>query len=644
MPVYGIRRWPAMLLALACVGAVASVPISVGREALYDTVLYPINAVALSVAGALIVSHQRTNPVGWVLAVMGVSAAWVEFAEGYGYHRGWPGLVPVEWLNSWMTMLGIGGTAVVLTLFPDGRGFSRGRRVLVWAAVVATALMTVGAAFGHVSDALYGSGGNPYAIAGMDSAYLLGQVVFSVTLVAAIIVLVIRFIRSAGIERQQLTWVAYAVSLLAVVGPVAVFWYDDSVLVRIAIAVVINGLPVTICIAILRYRLYDIDTIINRTLVYGVLTVLLAAAYLATALILGAVLGRADSPWVTAGATLAAAAGFRPLRARIQDVVDRQFRRARYEAFARIDAFLDDLRAGRANPEGLEGLLREVTAIPDVELRYVLPEETSPDPDPDVDPSGRVRRVVERADVPLAVLTYSGVPDDASRLLATVVERAGLAVEIGRLRAEVHRQLTEVEASRARIVAAGYEERRRLERDLHDGAQQRLVTAGLLMRHIQFALGESPVARDIDAAVDELTVAIAELRELANGVRPAYLDDGLAIALRALADRTPLPVTVRACADRFPTDIESTAYFVASEALVNAVKHSTAHGIEIVAAHRGGHLVLAVRDDGVGGAQPGNGSGLRGLADRVAAHGGRFRIDSPAGAGTTLTAELPCAS
>jgi signal transduction histidine kinase len=276
-----------------------------------------------------------------------------------------------------------------------------------------------------------------------------------------------------------------------------------------------------------------------------------------------------------------------------------------------------------------------------VQLRYVLPNEPVPD-QPTED--GRVHRIVERAGAPLAVLTYPDTEPDTVRLLVEVVERAGLAVEIGRLRAELHRQLLEVEASRARIVAAGYEERRRLERDLHDGAQQRLVSVGLALRHVQFTLGESPPAKAIDSAVEELTTAIAELRALAHGVRPAYLDDGLDVALGELAGRTPLPVTVQIGPDRFPTDIEATAYFVASEALTNAVKHSGATGIEIRTRVADGRLVLTVRDNGAGGAQPARGTGLSGLADRVAAQGGRLHLDSQPGTGTTLTAELPCGS
>jgi signal transduction histidine kinase len=636
-----MRAWPAALLALAVVGAVASVPPSLGQEALYDTLLYPLNAVALALAGALIVSREPANPLGWVLVVMGAESAWVEFFEGYGNHPALPAAGWVEWVGNWSNMLGIGATGIVLTLFPTGRGLGRGRRALVWTGAVSTGLMTLGAAFGHSSDPMYRSGRNPHAVAGLEPVYLAGQTLFTATLLAAIVVLFARFAGARGVERQQLKWVAYVVALLAVAGPLAIFFYNDSVPVRIAIAVIVTSLPAAICVAILRYRLYDIDVIIDRTLVYGLLTVLLAAAYAGTAFVLGALLGRPGSPWVTAASTLAAAAAFRPLRARIQRGVDRRFRPARYEAFARVDAFLADLRAGHADPEGLEGLLRTVTGRADLELRYVLPNEPAPDRDA---VGGRVHRVVERAGTPLAVLAYDDAAPDEVRLLVESVERAGLAVEIGRLRAELRRQLLEVEASRARIVAAGYEERRRLERDLHDGAQQRLVTVGLALRHTQFALGDTPAARALDGAVEELTVAIAELRELAHGVRPAYLDDGLGAALRELAGRTPLPVAVHAGPERHPADVEATAYFVACEAVTNAVKHSGATDVEIRARVRDDHLVLTVADNGVGGADPARGTGLRGLGDRVAAQGGRLHVDSRRGSGTTLTAELPCAS
>ena len=224
-----------------------------------------------------------------------------------------------------------------------------------------------------------------------------------------------------------------------------------------------------------------------------------------------------------------------------------------------------------------------------------------------------------------------------------MIEAAGLAIEIARLRVEVRRRLAEVEESRARIVTAGYEERRRLERDLHDGAQQRLVSIGLALRHVQAQLpASSREADELNATVEEVSGAIEELRELARGVRPAGLDDGLSPALRELASRSPLPIRVESTAERFENRLETAAYFVASEALANAAKHAHASAVTVSAARQNGHLVLCVHDDGIGGALPSHGVGLAGMSDRVAALGGRLSVDSPPGGGTMVTAELPC--
>jgi len=224
-----------------------------------------------------------------------------------------------------------------------------------------------------------------------------------------------------------------------------------------------------------------------------------------------------------------------------------------------------------------------------------------------------------------------------------VIEAAGLAIEVARLRVEVRRQLAEVEESRARIVAAGDEERRRLERDLHDGAQQQLVSIGLALRHVQAELPPtSPQARALDTTVAALSSAIDDLRELARGVRPGGLDDGLARALRELASRSPLHANVETTDERFDARLETAAYFVASEALANAAKHARASNVLVRAARSNGSLIVSVSDDGVGGAAPSLGSGLAGITDRVAALGGRVTVASPPGSGTVVTAELPC--
>ena len=224
------------------------------------------------------------------------------------------------------------------------------------------------------------------------------------------------------------------------------------------------------------------------------------------------------------------------------------------------------------------------------------------------------------------------------------VTGAGLALEQSRLQAAAA-QLDQVRASRARIVEACDAERRRLERDLHDGAQQRLVTLSLMLGRARHrAAGADPeLAALIDSATHEAAEALTELRELARGIHPAVLTQtGLRGAIQALAERSPVAAAVTAVPDRrFPATIEATAYFIVSEALANVAKHSKADSSQVTIRQLHGWLVVQVSDDGSGGARPA-GSGLRGLADRVASAGGLLRIDSPPGSGTRLEAHLPC--
>ena len=643
-----VRPLPGLIAALATGLAVASVPLSLGREPINDTVLYAVNAIVLAAAGMLVSSRQPRNAIGWILVGMGVAAALTEAAEGYGYHPTLAGVAQAQWLAGWLAYLNIGAYAVLLTLFPSGRATGPVLRINLWLGVGGALALIAGSAFGHASDAQFSAGANPYAVAGTDWLTSVGEVMVIGSMLVAIWSLISRFRHSTGVERAQLKWLAYVVSALAIVAPFAILFFDSSVIVRIAISIVIPAVPVVICVAVLRYRLYDIDIIINRTLVYTSLTVVLAICYAAVTLTLGAVFGDPRSPLITACSTLTAAAVVRPVRNRIQQVVDRRFRRARFDAMTQVDQFLVDLRLGRAAPDTLEAVLRRAVSLPDLELRYISPADTvlidalgepiTTDPD-----DRRTRVDLSRAGVPLAVVLYTGRPGPLQRTVEAVLARALLAIEIVRLQAEVRRQLTEVLDSRAQIIAAGDAERRRIERDLHDGAQQRLLSVGLALRHAQHQLGPSPVDQLIEDAVAQIGVAIAELRELAHGVRPAQLHQGLAPALRELASRSTLTVDVHANDDeRFPAEVEATAYFIACEALTNTAKHASAKQVSMRAERTHDHLVISVCDDGVGGATLGPGSGLTGLADRVADHGGRINLTSIHGHGTTLIAQLPC--
>jgi PAS domain S-box-containing protein len=209
---------------------------------------------------------------------------------------------------------------------------------------------------------------------------------------------------------------------------------------------------------------------------------------------------------------------------------------------------------------------------------------------------------------------------------------------------ERKRQQQELEASRARIVAAGDDARRKLERNLHDGAQQRLVSLSLSLRLAQAQLHKAPAAAErlLEASREELGQALEELRELARGIHPAVLTDrGLEAALEALAARAPLPVEIEGPNGYLPLSVEAAAYYVVSEALANVTKYAQASSVKITVGRMNGHALVEVADDGVGGADPDRGSGLRGLADRVASLNGRLAIDSPPGAGTRVRAEIP---
>ena len=263
---------------------------------------------------------------------------------------------------------------------------------------------------------------------------------------------------------------------------------------------------------------------------------------------------------------------------------------------------------------------------------------------PDMD-GGRAVTMLERGGVPVAAIVHDAALLDDPGLMASVASAMRLAVENDRLTAEVEAQLAEVRASRARIVEAGDRERRRVERDLHDGAQQRLVALSLELRVARSKLGEHPdpaVRQSLDRAADEALAALAELRELALGIHPLVLtESGLGAAVESLADRSPVDVTAEASDDRYPPEVEAAAYFVVSEALANVAKYARATSAGVRIRTDAGVLVVEVRDDGVGGADLRAGSGLRGLADRVAVLDGTLDVVSPTGRGTTVTARIP---
>jgi signal transduction histidine kinase len=302
-------------------------------------------------------------------------------------------------------------------------------------------------------------------------------------------------------------------------------------------------------------------------------------------------------------------------------------------------------------PDDLRGALAKALGDPGLQVGYATTPDSGAYADLDGTPitlpgagASRSVAVVER-DGPLsAVLVYDRSLDDDPELVDAVTAAATIALENQHLHTEARRRLAEVEHSRERIIAAGDAERRRIERNLHDGAQQGLVTLAMQLSLIQRQIRSDPEDAEqlVTSASDQLAHSLAELRELARGIHPAALDQGLDVALEALATRSAVPATVE-CAPgpRLPQPVEFAAYFVASEALANAAKYAGATAVTVRVLRTGPTAVVEIADDGVGGADPTAGSGLRGLTDRVEALRGRLAVVSPAGGGTVVRAELP---
>jgi signal transduction histidine kinase len=304
-------------------------------------------------------------------------------------------------------------------------------------------------------------------------------------------------------------------------------------------------------------------------------------------------------------------------------------------------------RLGQApEPDALRAALADALDDPSLTLAYWLP-----DSERFVDAEGRTISLDERTwtevelgDSRVAAIVHHPSLADEPELVRTAGAAAALALENQRLSAELRARIEELRTSRARLVEAGDTERRRLERNLHDGAQSRLVALALKLRMARTrAAGHPEIASILDESSAELQAGLDELRELARGIHPAVLTDrGLGAALEALANRAPMPVELAAVAeDDLPPAVATAIYFVVSEALVNVAKYAQAGHARVTVEREGDRVVAVVADDGIGGADLTAGSGLRGLSDRVAALDGRLELDSPPGGGTRLRAEFP---
>jgi signal transduction histidine kinase len=305
---------------------------------------------------------------------------------------------------------------------------------------------------------------------------------------------------------------------------------------------------------------------------------------------------------------------------------------------------------GDSDPAGLRDALARAHREPSLTLAYWLPDfQTYADLDGQPlklsEESDRATTVIEREGQRVAALVHDPALNDEPELLDSATAAAGIALENARLHAELSARLVELRGSRARVIAAGQSERQRLERNLHDGAQQRLIALSLELSLLEERVSDDPeTTARLESARHEIAASLEELREVARGLHPAVVSGhGLAVALEQLVAHAAVPVRLTVNVDsRLPEGLEVAAYYLVSECLANVAKYAQASSASVEVTRRAVDVLVEVADDGVGGADESRGTGLRGLADRVESLGGKLRVWSPAGGGTRVRAEMPC--
>ena len=351
-------RLPWILLAITVLLVAVMLALSLGREPLFDTVFFALIALALGTMGAFISSQHRTHPIGWIFCGMAIWSGVTETWEAFAYHS-LPTSDAGSWLIGWSWIVDMAAYVVVLLLFPTGRLLTRRWRFVLWMVVATCVLGIPGQAFNADNP------DNPWVVesTAVQVAFGLGMTLLLAAMGAAVLSVVIRYRRAAGVERLQLKQLVFAGAFLLPSSLIAIPFYYDSILVEAGISLAFLGLPIAVGLAILRYRLYDIDVVINRALVYGALTATLAAVYVGTVLLFQLVLSGLieGSSLAVAASTLAVAGAFGPARSRIQAAVDRRFFRRRYDAARTLEAFGARLR-DEIDLDSLDGELRAVVA------------------------------------------------------------------------------------------------------------------------------------------------------------------------------------------------------------------------------------------------------------------------------------------
>jgi signal transduction histidine kinase len=637
----------------------------------------PVYPLVVAAVGTLIATRRPGNSIGWLMCATAVMGALVELGPFYSYYSlagGRAGSVAVEWAAwlgkciwlPWLTLQ----LVCLPALFPDGRLPSKRWAWLIWAASLITLIGSIGRAMspGLLADVRLH---NPLAVGDPYGSFARGAALASLALtVMALVSLSSVFFRlhgATGDRKQQLKWFGSAIAVLVTVvtaSRIADDVFDaNSPLLEVVVPFVYVTIPIAIGFSVLRYRLYDIDLVINRTLVYGTLAAFISAVYVIVVVGVGALVGMRDHvtllPLLAAGMV---ALAFQPVRARLQRLADRLVygrRSTPYDALAALsrpatetvpsEQFLTDTARAVCDAVGVP--CASVWLGGGAECRVVAqwPADAThetPTMGPAGTPGVRVFPVQNQGAVlgAIAVKVPQGrtlTPADV-RLLADVASHAGLLFRNLGLSADLVARIGELRESRRRLVTAQEEERRRIERNLHDGAQQDLFGLKVNIRHVRTLWQRNPesVQAALESLEEEAEKALATVKELASGVYPPLLTaQGIVGALRARARKAPVGVRIsKSGLGRYPADVEEAVYFVCSEALQNAVKHARPTVIRISLAPRDGELTFEVKDDGRGfdPTATTGGAGMQSMRDRVDVVGGNMEIVSAPGAGTTV--------
>jgi signal transduction histidine kinase len=663
------------------------------------TIVSAVSSLLYAGLGSLIVRRAR-NPIGWILQVFGMGTAAVAFTSTYaivGIVTS-PGSLPaaavVGSLAEPIFVMTVSTLGLMLFLFPDGRLPSPRWRPVAIVGVAAAVAATFGFAVNPSPVGLPVPGGlslvHPNTLgverwgATISGALTVIVGVLSLSIAAAFLSLVSRYRRGTDEVRQQVKWIAFAgamaltlqlcLSLALFVCRCDVGQSPIALVFGLGTAVVVLvGVPIALAVAILRYRLYEIDVIISRSLVYGSLAAMVSLVYVGVVVGIGTVVGGKTSPILTVVSAVAIALLFQPVRHRAQRLANRLVYGERSTPYQVLSDFaermagsydVDDVlqRMASVLAEGTGAIRVDVWLRVGSVMRSAArwPVDTDPPETVAIDDGGPLAplggstahsaEVRHRGDL-LGALTIEKPPNEPltateDHLVKDLASQAGLVLRNARLTAELETTIEELRASRRRLVGAQDDERRKIERNLHDGAQQRLVALGVQLGLLD-RVAQDPVR--VKSMVTQLQEgmhdALDELRDLARGIYPPLLaDKGLAVALEAQARKASVPTTIEADGiGRYPQEVEAAVYFCVLEAMQNVAKYADATRVSLRFGERAGNLAFVLQDDGRGfdPSQTDYGTGVQGMADRLDALGGFMNIESEPGCGTTVSGEIP---